>query len=77
MTARDFADYSYNTAFEALADLHEAEDILDRFVGNDEEAAKALHTIRSIIQTWLLPLSKQMPDWTPNGPRIADTGNED
>lgn len=77
MTAKDFTDYSNKTAFEAMADLLEAKDALDRLVGNDEEAAAALHTILSIAQTWVRPLSKQMPDWTPNGPRIADTGNED
>ena len=60
-----------------MADLLEAKDALDRLVGNDEEAAAALHTILSIAQTWVRPLSKQMPDWTLNGPRIADTGNED
>jgi hypothetical protein len=73
----DFTDYSNKTPYEALADLLEAEAALDRVVGNNKEASEALHTILSIAQTWVRPLSEQMPDWMPNGPRIADTGNED
>ena len=61
-------DYSNYTSHEALLDLLEALTTLGNVVGRDPEAAKALADIEDIVQKWLRPLAKQMPNWTPNGP---------